>query len=941
MKQLTMMFSLIILFFAIVAVSDAAAKIDYKKLSEQLPMDPAVTTGVLDNGLTYYIRENRKPEQRAELQLVVKCGSVDEEDNQAGLAHFTEHMAFNGTKNFPKNELVSFLESTGMKFGADVNASTGFDRTYYMITIPLDKEGLLEKGFQVLEDWAHNVTFSPEELELERGVIMEEWRVYRGAQSRIMKKHLPNILWGSKFGKRLPIGDTAVIMNAPRERFTALYNDFYRPDLQAIIAIGDFDKNEIEKIIKEKFGSIKMPKNPRKREVHEAPMHDNTIVSIATDKELPMANFSLMFKHKMNKKGTFQSYRDRLVDGLLGQMLSLRLDEFRHLPEPPFMYAGGGNGGFLAGLSAFSLMVVPMGKEYKTAFDITLGEAFRAMAHGFTSTELSRAKKNSMLAIKKAYAERNKTESNRYARECYSHFYQGDGMPGIEYELGLYKQFIPEITLEEINALMKSLVKKESLVITFSAPEKEGQTVPTETEILAWYDAASKNIPEAYVDKVSDSPLFDRDVVPGKIVSEKEIKEVGVTELVFSNGVKVILKPTDFKDDQILMNAFSFGGNSLVKNDDYISASVASSIVNSSGISKFSAVELQKMLTGKVVRVSPYISTLSEGFGRSMTTPDDVETFLQMVNLYFTDPRVDDDAYTSYINKIKESIESSKVDPNSTFRDTINTTMTNYHFRSRPWSEEILKEVNFEKAIKIYKERFADASDFTFIFVGNLDIEKLKPLFAKYLGSLPALNRNEKWVDTKVRYPKGKIDKAVYKGIAEKSSVRLVFSGDFDMSTQNEYDFDAMMDVFSIIVREKIREEKSGTYGEGARGNASEIPNEDYRIDIMFGTDPKRVDELYTELVNLIKKFSSEEVEELYINKVKAEHKRGFETKLKKNSFWLRSLQNSYYYDEAPAKILDYMEYVEKLTAADVLKAAKKYFNFDNSAKFVLYPGKK
>ena len=295
MKQLTMMFSLLILFFAFVAESDAATKIDYKKLSEQLPMDPAVSTGVLDNGLTYYIRENHKPEQRAELQLVVKCGSVDEEDNQAGLAHFTEHMAFNGTKNFPKNELVSFLESTGMKFGADVNASTGFDRTYYMITIPLDKEGLLEKGFQVLEDWASNVTFSPEELELERGVIMEEWRVYRGAQSRVMKKHYPNIFWGSKFAKRLPIGDTAVILHAPRERFTALYNDFYRPDLEAIIAVGDFDKNEIEKIIREKFGRMEMPKNPRKRVNHEIPMHKQTIVSVATDKELPMANFNMMF----------------------------------------------------------------------------------------------------------------------------------------------------------------------------------------------------------------------------------------------------------------------------------------------------------------------------------------------------------------------------------------------------------------------------------------------------------------------------------------------------------------------------------------------------------------------------------------------------------------------------------------------------------------------
>ncbi|MFC2130192.1 M16 family metallopeptidase [Bacteroidota bacterium] len=917
--------------------ANAQPEVKYKSLDENIPLDPKITFGKLDNGITYYIRENKKPENRTELQMVIKAGSLQEDDDQAGLAHFIEHMCFNGTKNFPKNDLIKFLESLGMRFGGDLNASTGFDRTYYMLTIPMDKPGILDSGFQVLEDWLHNVTFDPEELEKERGVITEEWRLYRGANERIMRKHLPNILYKSRYADRLPIGDTTVIINAPRKRFLDFYNDWYRTDITAIIAVGDFDKNEVEKIIKERFGKIKKLENAKKHLEYEIPAHKKPITSIAIDKEWPYSLVQLYFKHEGKQHPTFKNYRQSLVDRLMSTMLSERLSELTHKPDPPYVFANAIETHFMSNLKVFSFTGMVKETGFQPGIEAMLTEAFRAMQHGFTQTELDRAKKEQMRFIEKAYNERDKTESARFAREYARNFNENEAAPGIEFELEIFKLWIPEITLVEINALIKKLITKDNLVITISAPEKEGVVVPAEEEIFAIYDKISKQKVEAYVDKVSDSPLFDKKVRKGRIVNEEENKELGITTLKLSNGVKVVLKPTDFKNDEILFQAYSPGGSSQVIDADYLSASVSDGLVDDGGIGEIDIVTLQKMLSGKIVRVSPYVGVMTEGLSGS-STPEDLQTMFELIHLYFTSPRKDDEVFQSYMIKLKEQIKNSKLDPRSTFNDTVNYTMSSYHNRSRPWTEELLSEINYDKAFAIYQDRFSDASDFTFVLVGSFKIDEIKPMIQKYLGSLPSLKRVENGKDIGKRYPKGIVDKAVKKGIEKKSSVRLVFTGDFEWNEENKFDLTALIGVLNIKMREAIREDKGGTYGIYSRGTPTQFPIPTYRIDIGFGTDPERVEELMTTLLDLIKEMQSDEVDETYIQKVKEIQKRQHEVKLKENRYWLREIYNDLYNGDDLANILKLEERVDKLTADVVLKAAKKYFKWDNYAKFVLYP---
>ncbi|MFH1051798.1 MAG: insulinase family protein [bacterium] len=935
-KIITFAFSFAILVFLSLSLN-AQNNLNDKSLDENIPLDPKVTFGKLENGISYYIRENKKPENRAELQMVVRAGSVFEDDDQEGLAHFIEHMCFNGTKHFPKNDLIKFLESLGMRFGGDLNANTGFDRTYYMLTIPMDRGTTLDSGFQVLEDWLRYVSFDSEELEKERGVIMEEWRVYRGANERIMKKHLPFILYKSRYADRLPIGDTTVILHAPRQRFLDFYNDWYRPDLTAIIAVGDFNKNDVEKIIKEKFGDIPKPANPKKYVEYEIPLHKEPMVSIAIDKEWPYSLIQLYFKHEGKQVPTYKNYRQTISDRLLGSMLTARLGELTHKPDPPYIFANAFETHFMANIKAFFVTGVVKETGFTSGTEAILTEAFRAMQHGFTQSELDRAKKEQMRFIENAFNERDKTESGNYAQELMRYFHEGEAAPGIETELELFKKWLPEISLDEMNSLIKKVVTKENLVITMSAPEKEAVQVPTESEIMSVYDKVSKLKLEPYVDKVSENPLFDKKVSKGRIVDSEKIESLGLTKLQLSNGVQVYLKPTDFKNDEILFQAFSPGGNSLVDDADFLSSSVADALVDQAGISDFDYVSLQKMLTGKILSISPYISQRTEGL-RGSAAPEDFETLFQLINLYFTSPRKDEEAFKSYMTKVAEQIKNSKLDPKGTFSDTVNYVMNSYHFRSRPWSEELLKEINYDKAFSLYQDRFADASDFTFIFIGNFNVDSIKPFLQKYIGSLPSKKRKEEAKDVGIRTPKGNIERIVKKGMEKQSSVRLVFSGDFNWNEDEKFELTALIGVLNIKMREEIREEKGGTYGVYSFARPTKYPISTYRIDIGFGTNPDRVEELVGNLTDLIKDMQKNKVDDTYIQKVKEIQKRQYELNLKENNFWLRQINDCLYNGEDLLTILNYDKRIDTISSDMVLKAAKKYFNWNNYAKFLLYP---
>lgn len=931
--------SVLLLTALVFGFSEVFAQLQMKNLDDKLPHDKNVKIGKLQNGIIYFLRENKKPENRLEMRLAIKAGSVLEDDDQQGLAHFVEHMCFNGTKNFPKNELIKYLESTGMRFGADLNAYTSFDETVYMLQIPTDDEQIIKNGFQVLEDWAHNVSFDNEEIDKERGVILEEWRLGKGAQDRIMKKQLPAILYKSRYADRLPIGDTNVIMHHKYETLKRFYKDWYRPDLMAVVVVGDMPVEKMEAMVKEHFGRLKQVDNPKPRTKYTMPEHNYPVVSIATDKELQMSQAMVIYKHDELDESTYRTYRINLVNGLIGTMLNTRLQEVVRKPDAPMIYAGGGANRFVGPLRAFFL--IGIAKENMThTIEALLTEGFRARQHGFTASELDRAKEQSMTMIETAYKERDKTKSDNFAREYVSHFLVGEAFPGVDYEYEIYKTFMPEITIDEVNELMRGYIRDKNIVITLSSNEKPENIMPSEDEVKSLYNRISKSEIEPYKDVVSDEPLFSREVVPGKITKKGEKKKIGVTEWTLSNGVKVILKPTDFKNDEILFRAYSPGGVSLASDADFLSAQQASGIINESGLAQFEQNVLEKKLAGKNVSVMPFIGDLTEGMWGS-STPKDLETALQLINLYFTEPRKDTDAFKTEIGRLKELIKNSQNDPDAVFRDSIRAIMGQYHFRAMPITMEKIDKIDYEKAFNFYVDRFADASDFTFFFVGNFDLATIEPLILKYIGSLPNKNRKESWKDVGIKSPKGKIEKVVNKGIEPKSSVRLSITGDFDYSLENRFQLQAMTELLNIRLREVIREDKGGVYGIGARGSSEKYPKGKYSISVGFGCSPDRVEELISAVNDVFKELKEKSADEKNLNSIKEILKREFEKNSKENRFWLNGLYDYYflgYEKNIEESFENFNKKVDKLTIQDLNKTANKYLKLDNYARFVLYP---
>ncbi|MCX6153613.1 MAG: insulinase family protein [Candidatus Kapabacteria bacterium] len=931
---------IILVLITSIAYLSAQPQINVTDLNALLPIDKDVKIGKLNNGLKYYIRKNLKPEKRAELRLAVKTGSVMEDDNQRGLAHLIEHMCFNGTKNFPKNELINFLQSTGVKFGADLNAYTSFDETVYMLEIPTDKEGLLNKGIQVLEDWGHNVSFDNAEIDKERGVVVEEWRLGKGAQDRVMKKQLPVLLYNSRYADRLPIGDTAVLYHCNYERLTTFYKDWYRPDLMAVVAVGDFNVDEMEKMIQEHFAELKNPENEKPRTEFPLPDNDKTLVSIATDKEMPRATVSIHFKHHEGKLiGNYAEYRKNLVNQLLGEMINRRFDDMRRKKDAPFLFAGGNEGKFFSDVRSFDLMAMVAGNGLMKGFESIITEGFRAMQHGFLATELDRAKKEMLRSVQKMYDERDKTNSKNYTREYVSNFLQNESMPGMEYEYALYSKFIPEITLAEINTYIKTLIHSNNSIITMVAPEKPEIVVPTEAEAIAKYSEIEKSKIEPYKDAEIGKPLFSKTVNSGKIIKENKLEKIGVTELFLSNGAKVILKPTDFKNDEILFKAFSPGGTSIANDADFISANFTSQLLNESGVSQFDESALQKLLSGKEVSLNSYIDELNEGLEGSYSPKDD-ETFFQLLNLIITEPRIDEDAYQALVKRTKESILANQRTPEGIFRDSVRSIMTQYHFRKRPMTEEMLKDFNAIKAFDFYKDRFADVGDFTFFFVGNVNLEKIKPLIEKYVASLPTQRRKENWKDIGSNPPQGKIEKTVKKGVEKKGSVNLVINGDCDYNADNRLKMRALSAHLSDKLREEIREEKSGTYGIRASGSLQKYPKQKFTFNIMFGCDPTRANELIDDLLKVVDKIKTSLPDEKDMKKITETFKREYEVNSKENRQWLGWLENYYWISEDPNAILNFNDMVNKLKPQDIKDAANQFLNMNNFAKFILVPEK-
>lgn len=905
-----------------------------------LTPDPKILIGTLENGLKYYIRENRKPEKRAELRLVVKAGSVLEDDDQQGLAHFDEHMAFNGTKSFPKQALVDFLEKTGVRFGPDLNAYTSFDETVYMLQVPTDSPDVVEKAIQILEEWAHEITFDEKEIDKERGVVIEEWRLRRNANYRVAMQHIPFKLYNSRYAERIVIGKKEILESCPYDALIRFYKDWYRPNLMAVIAVGDFDKNEIEKLIKKRFSNLKNPEKERKRIQYPVPDHKETLVSIAKDAELTRTSVEIIFKRDGREDVTAGDYRKTIIRNLYDAMLNNRIDELLQQSNPPFINAYVYNGRLIGTKYAFNIGIDAKENNILEGLETALKEVFRVKQHGFTETELERSKQYLLSRIEQYYRERDKTESRTLVEEYTRNFLTEEPIPGIEVELALYKQFLPTITVQEVNKLTDEIIKEHSRVITISAPEKESVKMPLESEILAVIDKAGKEQLSPYVDRVKEEPLISKMPTRGKIIKEKKIPSLGVIEWQLSNKSRVILKPTDFKNDEILFSAYSPGGTSLSSDSNYTSANFATAIIGQSGVNNFDLIELQKMLTGKIVSLNPIINELSEGFNGN-ASPKDIETLFQLIYLYGTSARRDTIAFSSIVKRYKEILKNKNVSPESAYNDTIQVTLSNYHYRGRPLSVQIIDEIDLDKSLDFYRDRFKDFSDFIFFFVGNFDVDSIKPLVENYIASLPSTNRKENWKDVNMMPPKGVILKQLNRGIEPKSLVHLSFTGPFKWSQENRYIFNSMIDALNIRLRETLREDKGGTYGVRINGNTTLYPRQEYSITINWGCNPERVEELVKEALSVIDSLKMKPLDPIYIEKVKETQKRTYEINLKKNNFWIANLQFYYSTNDNPEKILNYPKLVDNLKAIAIQDAVKKYFNMNNYVNVVLYPEKK
>lgn len=930
-----MALGVILLFSAPAAEAQAIHKLD-----RPLTADPKIIIGKLDNGLTYYIRENKKPEKRAELRLAVRAGSILEDDDQQGLAHFVEHMAFNGTKDFPKQALIDFLEKSGVRFGPELNAYTSFDETVYMLQVPTDSPDVMKKGFQILKEWAQDVTFDTSEINKERGVIVEEWRLGRGADWRIAMKHLPYELYKSRYADRLPIGKKEIIESCPPGAITKFYRDWYRPDLMAVLAVGDFDKSEIEKIIKENFAGLKNPSNERKRTEYPIPDNPQTLVSVATDPELTRTSVEMIFKRDEHVSRTVGDYRDDVMGYLYDGMLNDRLRELLQKPNPPFIYAYSGDGRFIGDKQAYSLGAAVKETSILQGLEAVLKEAFRAKEHGFTATELARQKLSILRWMEENYKERDKTESRPLIDEYLRNFLIHEPVPGIEEEYNMYKAFLPGISLDEVDKLSAERMTAGNRVITISAPQKVTVKVSTNEEVLAVVGKVSEERLKPYVDRFSSEPLVSGLPSPGAITEEKKIPSLGVTEWKLSNGARVVLKPTDFKNDEILFSAYSNGGTSLAADSDYLSALYATSIVDQSGVADFDLITLEKKLAGKVADVNPSIGRLGEGFNGN-ASPQDLETLFQLAYLYATEPRRDTVAFASLMDRQRASLENRNASPERAYYDTIQVTLANYHFRARPITLNLLPEIKLDRALAIYKDRFADFSDFTFFFIGSFTIDSIKPLVAQYLAILPSLHRNETWKDPGIEPPKGVISKEVDRGIEPKSKVNITFTGPFVWSQENRYVFNSMLEALNIKLREVLREDKGGTYGVSVSGAPSLFPRQEYSATISWTCSPKRVDELLKTALLHIDSLKMKPLDTLYVEKVSEMQRRSYEVNVKRNGFWLANLQAYYTNNENPELILNYPKLVDHLNVAVIQEAVEKYFNTNNYVTVILYPEKK
>jgi zinc protease len=908
-------------------------------LTQAVPVDPRITVGTLPNGLRYYIRANNQPQGRADLRLVVDAGSILEDDDQRGLAHFVEHMCFNGTRHFPKQDVVAFLQSTGMRFGAHINANTSFDQTVYQLRIPTDDPATMDRAMLIFEDWAQAVSFEPEEIDKERGVILEEWRTGLGAGARMLDAQLPVLLEGSRYAERLPIGKPDLIRTFAPDRLRQFYKDWYRPDLMAVIAVGDFDPAAVEALIRSHFGPIPASGNPRQRQIYDVPDHPGTRYTVATDSEATATTVGVSSTMAARDQTTVGAYRQQTVERVFSGLLSSRFAEMAQKPDAPFLDAETRRGLLVRSTESTALNALVPDGGVERGLAALFTEADRVARFGFTATELDRYRVGILQAYEQLAVAKDEHTSASLADEYVRNFIQQEPIPGIAYEYGLVRRFLPEITLAEINGLAHDWVPDRNRVVAVSAPKKAGVAVPDETALAAVIKNAGTGggALTAYVDTVSAKPLLDVPPKPGKITKTVVKEGSGITEWTLSNGVRVVLDPTTFKQDEILIRAFSPGGTSLADDKDFVAAETASQVVGQGGLGTLSTIDLSKKLAGKTAFVRADIGEMSEGLsGRALHR--DLETMFQLIYLTFTQPRADAEAFRTMTGQLTAALANRQAQPDAAFEDALAAALSQSHLRARPMSPELVTQMSLDKSFAFYKARFADASDFTFVLVGSFDLPTIKPLVERYLGGLPALRRKEAGRDVGIRPPAGVVERAVMKGTAPKSQVGLVFSGPFQNNAKNRLLIRAMTDTLAGALQRVLREDLGGTYGVSAQPDYTKLPDEEYRVTISFACDPARTQDLVKALFDVIEQFKSNGPNAGQVADEQAALKRDLETNSRQNGYLLNQLAYAYQYGEEVPDPATLRGLYDQLSTSMLRDAARTYLDTNRYVKVVLMP---
>ncbi|MFA7492863.1 MAG: insulinase family protein [Proteiniphilum sp.] len=914
----------------------------YAQQNPPLPIDPKVRRGKLENGLTYYIRQNNLPENRADFYIAQKVGSMQEEDNQAGLAHFLEHMAFNGTTNFPKKSMLEYLQDNGIKFGTNINAYTSFDETvYYISNIPTTNKNLVDSALLVLHDWSCGIALEEEELDSERGVIREEWRTRGGAQQRLWDQLLPKIYPDSKYANRIPIGSIDVINNFKPQEIRDYYHKWYRPDLQGIIVVGDFDIDEMEQKVKDLFSTIPLDEERAEREYYPVPDNKEPIVAIASDKEARNTQIMMFYKHDPmpdELKNTQAGYIMEYILGAASSMMNQRFSEIIQKPDAPFTSAYAYNGDYFVAKTKNAWTVVAGSAEDKieNALAAMVRETERVKRHGFTASEYEVARTNTLKRYEDSYNNRDKQRNSSYSQEYVRAFTDGEPIPGIEFEHQFMQAVAPSIPVEAINQTIQQLIGNENIVITVTGPEKEGLAYPAEETLLNLLVSVQGETVEPYAEEVIDEPLVATPPTPGKIVKREKDEAMDATVWTLGNGIKVILKNTHFKDDQIMMTATSAGGYSHYGEKDPVNSRMMSNIATLGGVGNFSATDLPKVLAGKTASARPGISLTTQDFNGSSSIRD-FETMLQLVYLYFTAPRQDNDAFQSFVQRMETQLKNQEAEPMIAFSDSVSSAIYGNNPLTKRIKADDLKKLDYNRIMEMYAERFSNPGSFIFTFVGNIDEEKIQPVVEQYLASLPGKAEKGEFVKVPMNFREGRLESIFQREMQNpKASVFNTLTGVITREMKNRIVMNMFDQILDIIYIEKVREEEGGTYGVYAGGSISRYPEGQTILQIMFDTDPEKMEYLNQIVLNVLKDFAVNGPRDSDFTKVKEYMNKSYNENLKENSYWLNILDNKYFYGED--NHTQYIETVNAVTKDDLQNFVKALLDQGNLKTIVMMP---